>query len=232
MQNLSGKIYRTFSFIRGYGQGVSEDPERTAAHEAGHALIAVLQNRDIDFVTIDMGLHPHMKPYDLIGIWDNVRANGIVRYKTKSTSDNKILPEEQRKKLHNEVLHIVVAGAAAEEVAKPECTAELSGIDLSSAYQNAQELIMPPPIPEPLGLIENITWLHRIKKRETTHSTPEHHKTIDRIIADARDQVKATLITQQKALFAVAGELLDKHIIDGETVRRIVTENLVPAPAA
>jgi cell division protease FtsH len=195
-----------------------EEKKNTAYHESGHALVARFL--------------PGTDPVHKVTIIPRGRALGLTQQ----------LPIDERHTYHREYLNnsiaILLGGRAAEElVLKSQTTG--AGNDLERSTALARKMVCEWGMSERLGPLtfgqkEEQIFLGREFSRhkdysETTAIEIDHE--IKEMVTRNYEKAKSLLEENIEILHAMANELLEREVLDGKEIDRIIEEHRMPPPA-
>ncbi|MCC6132223.1 MAG: ATP-dependent zinc metalloprotease FtsH [Acidobacteria bacterium] len=189
---------------------VMSDKEKrnTAYHEGGHALIAAFEE--------------HADPLHKVTIIPRGRALGVTQQ----------LPLEDKysysKQYVESRLAVMMGGRLAEEICLGDLTTGAAN-DFEQATEMARRMVcewgMSDLGPISFGRGENEVFLGRDWARQADYSEDTAQKIdaeVNRIIHNAYQRGKRTLVDNRAALDAIAAELLERESLDGEEIYAII----------
>jgi len=181
-----------------------KDKEKTAYHEAGHALITKL-----------LKLNSVYK----VSIIPRGRALGVTQIVPE---DNQVSYSSQKAK---DFICMLMAGRAAEDVVYGEYTTGASD-DIKRATDIARRMVTEWGFSESFGPMNLSSPQSQF---EASSISPETQRKVDieisQILKDCYEKTKEILITNEKKLQKITKLLLEKETITGEEVLQIVQEN-------
>jgi cell division protease FtsH len=195
---------------------LDEEKQRLAVHEAGHALVAYSL--------------PNTDPVHKVSIIPRgLSALGYMQQRPEH--DRYMITRSQLESR----LQVMLAGTLAEELLLDDIGTGASN-DLDRATEVARGMVMD----------YGMSRLGRVTYRERTTNpflgidgpSAQHHseqtareidQEVKRIIEEALEQTKRILASRRPALEAITAELLEKEVIDAETLGRII-EQASPQP--
>ena len=189
---------------------ITEDEKRTTAyHEAGHALVAKMI--------------PGTDPLHKVTIIPRGRALGVTMQ--LPTEDRYTFPKEY---LYNNIA-ILMGGRAAEEVVLKRITTG-AGNDIERATDLARKMVCEWGMSEKLGPLsygkkeEEIFLGREIQtRRDFSEATAvEIDQEVKQLVYDNYDRAKKILKDNLKALKAIAEALLEKEVLDGPEIDKIL----------
>jgi cell division protease FtsH len=195
-----------------------EEKKNTAYHESGHALVARFL--------------PGTDPVHKVTIIPRGRALGLTQQ----------LPIDERHTYHREYLHnsisILLGGRAAEElILKSQTTG--AGNDLERSTALARKMVCEWVMSDKLGHLtfgqkEEQIFLGREFSRHKDYSEAtavdiDHE--IKGMVTRNYEKAKSLLEDNIETLHAMANELLEKEVLDGQEIDRIIEEHRAAAPA-
>jgi len=197
---------------------ISEDEKRsTAYHEAGHAVVATLT--------------PGADPIHKVSIIPRGMALGVTQQ----------LPIDERHTYSRKYLlsniTILMGGRVAEELVQGELTTG-AGNDIERATLLARKMVCEWGMSERLGPVtfgqkQEAIFLGRDLARHPDYSEAtarDIDQEVRDIVTGCYERAKDLLVSHLNVLHRVARTLLEKEVIDGAEIKRIV-EELVPSPA-
>ncbi|MBM2827935.1 MAG: ATP-dependent metalloprotease FtsH [Actinobacteria bacterium] len=197
---------------------ISEDEKRsTAYHEGGHAIVATLI--------------PGADPIHKVSIIPRGMALGITQQ----------LPIDERHTYSSEYLKnnitILMGGRVAEELVRGELTTG-AGNDIERATIIARKMVCEWGMSEKMGPVtfgqkQEMIFLGRDISRHKDFSEAtarDIDQEIKEIITSCYERAKSILMSNMNVLHQVAKTLLEKEVIDGADIKRII-EGLVSVPA-
>ncbi len=188
-----------------------EEKKNTAYHEAGHTLVAKLL--------------PNADPVHKVSIIPRGMALGLTQQ----------LPLDERHTYSKDYLltniTVLLGGRAAEEVVLKHMTTG-AGNDLERATEIARKMVCEWGMSERLGPVtfgkkEEQIFLGRELAQHKDYSEKtavEIDMEIKRIVTDCYNKAKGLLLENIDLLHALAGKLLEKEVLDGAEIDRIISE--------
>jgi cell division protease FtsH len=194
-----------------------EEKKSTAYHEAGHAIVA--------------SLIPGADPIHKVSIIPRGMALGITQQ----------LPIDERHTYSREYLKnnitILMGGRVAEELVRGELTTG-AGNDIERSTRLARKMVCEWGMSEKLGPVtfgqrQEMVFLGRDISRQQDYSEAtardiDHE--ITEIVTSCYDRAKSILKGNIQVLHRVARTLLEKEVVDGAEIKRIIDELVTPAP--
>src|ERR1043166_50989 len=186
-----------------------KEKENTAYHEAGHALLLVLL--------------PHTEPLHKVTIIPRGPSLGSTMW----------LPEEDKyTNRQNEVLAslaVAMGGRVAEEIIFGDITNGARG-DIKTATSIARRMVCEWGMSEKLGMVEygeheDYVFLGRelTRNRDYSEATAEEiDREVRRLLDDAYQTAKQTLIANRDKLDAIAKNLLEYETLDGQQIKELM----------
>src|SRR6202035_412129 len=198
-----------------------KEKQNTAYHEAGHALL--------------LELLPHTEPLHKVTIIPRGPSLGSTMW----------LPEEDKyTNRKNELLAslaVKMGGRVAEEITFGDVTNGAAG-DIKMATAEARKMVCEWGMSEKLGMVEygeheDYVFLGRdiSRARDYSEATAEQiDQEVRRLIDDAYQLAKHTLVTNRDHLDAIARALLEYETLDGSQIKEIVEHGRLinPPPGA
>jgi cell division protease FtsH len=193
-----------------------EEKKSTAYHEAGHAIVATLI--------------PGADPIHKVSIIPRGMALGVTQQ----------LPIDERHTYSKEYLKnnitILMGGRVAEELVRGELTTG-AGNDIERATLLARKMVCEWGMSEKLGPVtfgqkQELVFLGRDLARHQDYSEAtarDIDQEVKGIVTSCHDRAKSILDQNLHVLHRVAKTLLEKEVIDGAEIKRIV-EEMVPVP--
>jgi len=192
-----------------------EEKTSTAYHEAGHAIVATLS--------------PGADPIHKVSIIPRGMALGVTQQ----------LPIDERHTYSKEYLlstvTILMGGRVAEELVRGELTTG-AGNDIERATFIVRKMVCEWGMSEKLGPVtfgqkQDLVFLGRDMARQQDYSE-ETARDIDRevrsIVSACYERARDILGTNIHVLHRVAKTLLEKEVVDGAEIKRIIEELVVP----
>ncbi len=195
-----------------------EEKRNTAYHESGHTLVARFL--------------PGTDPVHKVTIIPRGRALGLTQQ----------LPIDERHTYHREYLNnsiaILLGGRAAEEIILKSRTTG-AGNDLERSTNLARKMVCEWGMSEGLGPLafgkkEEQIFLGREFSRHKDYSEAtavEIDHEIKKMVMKNYEKAKSLLEENIETLHAMANELLEREVLDGKEIDRIIEEHRSPAPA-
>ena len=195
-----------------------EEKRNTAYHESGHTLVARFL--------------PGTDPVHKVTIIPRGRALGLTQQ----------LPIDERHTYHREYLNnsiaILLGGRAAEEIILKSRTTG-AGNDLERSTSLARKMVCEWGMSEGLGPLafgkkDEQIFLGREFSRHKDYSEAtavEIDHEIKKMVTRNYEKAKSLLEENIETLHAMANELLEKEVLDGKEIDRIIEEHRSPAPA-
>jgi cell division protease FtsH len=193
-----------------------EEKKSTAYHEAGHAIVATLI--------------PGADPIHKVSIIPRGMALGVTQQ----------LPIDERHTYSKEYLKknitILMGGRVAEELVRGELTTG-AGNDIERATLIARKMVCEWGMSDKLGPVtfgqkQELVFLGRDLARHQDYSEAtarDIDQEVKEIVTSCHDRAKSLLDQNLHVLHRVARTLLEKEVIDGAEIKRIV-EEMVPVP--
>jgi len=194
-----------------------EEKKSTAYHEGGHAIVA--------------SLIPGADPIHKVSIIPRGMALGVTQQ----------LPIDERHTYSREYLKnnitILMGGRVAEELVRGELTTG-AGNDIERATMIARKMVCEWGMSEKLGPVtfgqrQEMIFLGRDISRQQDYSE-DTARNIDQevreIVTSCYDRAKSILKGNLHVLHRVAKTLLEKEVIDGAEIKRIIEELVPPTP--
>ncbi|GAB4371731.1 MAG: ATP-dependent zinc metalloprotease FtsH [Deltaproteobacteria bacterium] len=194
-----------------------EEKTSTAYHEAGHAIVATLT--------------PGADPIHKVSIIPRGMALGLTQQ----------LPIDERHTYSKDYLlttvTILMGGRVAEELVRGELTTG-AGNDIERATFIARKMVCEWGMSDKLGPVtfgqkQDLIFLGRDMARQQDYSE-ETARDIDRevrgIVGNCYDRAREILKTNIHVLHRVAKTLLEKEVVDGAEIQRIIEELVGPPP--
>ncbi len=191
---------------------INEQEKRMIAyHEAGHALVAKLI--------------PGTDPVHKITIIPRGMALGVTQQ----------LPEEDRylqtKEYLLKLITVLLGGRAAEEIVF-KCQTTGAANDLERASDIARKMVCAYGMSEKLGPLsfgkkDELVFLGRdlaISKEYSEKTAQEIDQEVKRIVMECYDEAKYLLEENKKVLDAIADALLEKEVLSGEELDKILSQ--------
>ena len=194
-----------------------EEKKSTAYHEAGHAIVA--------------SLIPGADPIHKVSIIPRGMALGITQQ----------LPIDERHTYSREYLKnnitILMGGRVAEELVRGELTTG-AGNDIERSTRLARKMVCEWGMSEKLGPVtfgqrQEMVFLGRDISRQQDYSEAtarDIDREITEIVTSCYDRAKSILKGNIQVLHRVARTLLEKEVVDGAEIKRIIDELVPPAP--
>jgi len=192
-----------------------EEKTSTAYHEAGHAIVATLS--------------PGADPIHKVSIIPRGMALGVTQQ----------LPIDERHTYSKDYLlstvTILMGGRVAEELVRGELTTG-AGNDIERATFIVRKMVCEWGMSEKLGPVtfgqkQDLVFLGRDMARQQDYSE-ETARDIDRevrgLVSDCYERARDILRTNIHVLHRVAKTLLEKEVVDGAEIKRIIEELAVP----
>jgi cell division protease FtsH len=203
----------------------AEEKQRVAYHEAGHALVACAL--------------PNTHPVHKVSIIP--RGVGALGYVLRRPEEDRYLVTQTELESH---IKVALAGTLAEEIVYGEISNGATS-DLENANHIARNMVKEFGMSR-LGRVHfrdegGAQFLAGSAFGEARKYSEETAREIDievrRILEDATGEVRAILCERRDALEALAQQLIEKEVIDGNELRALLEEHhpgpkLVPASAA
>ncbi len=195
-----------------------EEKKVTAYHESGHTLVARLL--------------PGTDPVHKVTIIPRGRALGLTQQ----------LPIDEKHTYNREYLthtiSILLGGRAAEELVLERLTTG-AGNDLERATDLARRMVCEWGMSDKLGPLtfgkrEEQIFLGREIARHKDYSEEtaiEIDKEVKRVVMESYEQSKTLLREHLDVLHAMAGELLEREVLDGSEIDRIIAQHRTGTPA-
>ena len=186
-----------------------KEKQNTAYHEAGHALL--------------LELLPHTEPLHKVTIIPRGPSLGSTMW----------LPEEDKyTNRKNELLAslaVKMGGRVAEEIVFGDVTTGAAG-DIKMATQMARKMVCEWGMSEKLGMVEygeheDYVFLGRelTRNRDYSEATAEEiDREVRRLLDDAYQTAKQTLIANRDHLDAIAKTLLEYETLDGSQIKELI----------
>jgi cell division protease FtsH len=194
-----------------------DEKQRVAYHEAGHALVACAL--------------PNTDPVHKVSIIP--RGVGVGGYVLRRPEDDRMLATQGELESH---IKVFLGGTIAEELTYREISTGASN-DLERCTQIARNMVRQFGMSR-LGRVcyheqGGPGFLNGAGLREAREYSEQTAREIDtevrRILDEATEEVRSILKSRQKALEAVARQLMDKEVIDGDELRQLL-EQYAPGP--
>ncbi len=195
---------------------ISEHEKRTTAyHEAGHALVAAL--------------HPNADPLHKVTIIPRGLALGVTQQ----------LPEDDRHTFTREYLHgriaVAMGGRLAEEIFLDTRTTG-AGNDLETATELARKMVCEWGMSESMGPLtfgrkEEAIFLGKelAQHKDYSESTAIMiDREVKRIITDCYEAARKIVLENRGALERIANALLEREVLDGEEITRLLKGEELP----
>jgi len=192
-----------------------EEKTSTAYHEAGHAIVATLS--------------PGADPIHKVSIIPRGMALGVTQQ----------LPIDERHTYSKDYLMstvtILMGGRVAEELVRGELTTG-AGNDIERATFIVRKMVCEWGMSEKLGPVtfgqkQDLVFLGRDMARQQDYSE-ETARDIDRevrgLVSGCYERARDILRTNIHVLHRVAKTLLEKEVVDGAEIKRIIEELAVP----
>src|SRR5512145_3028814 len=197
-----------------------EEKRNTAYHEAGHAIVA--------------SLIPGADPIHKVSIIPRGMALGVTQQ----------LPIDERHTYSKDYLKnnitILMGGRVAEELVRGELTTG-AGNDIERATYIARKMVCEWGMSEKLGPVtfgqkQDLIFLGRDMTRHQDYSEAtarDIDQEVKDIVGSCYERAKTLLKTNIHVLHNVAKTLLEKEVVDGPEIKRIIEGSVVPpAPGA
>ena len=190
-----------------------EEKKSTAYHEAGHAIVA--------------SLTPGADPIHKVSIIPRGRALGVTQQ----------LPIDERHTYSREYLKsniaILMGGRVAEELVRGELTTG-AGNDIERATALARKMVCEWGMSDKLGPItfgqkQDAIFLGRDFSRQQDYSEAtarEIDQEVQGIVASCYERAKKILQEHLLVLHAVANNLLEKEVMDGTEIHKLIEEGI------
>jgi cell division protease FtsH len=196
----------------------TEERDRLAYHECGHALLGHLLHKDW--------------PVHAISIVP--RSHGSLGHTAYLPLDERFMPTESE---YRDFLVSTLGGLAAEEIVFDEVSAGAHG-DLRQATQVAKQMVVEYGMSEKLGPISLARERVDVFLGEEIIKSEEHSEElsslVDReirsLLTRAYDRAKELLTKHRKVLDSLANEVLKREVISGEELSDLFMK-LIPEPA-
>jgi cell division protease FtsH len=195
-----------------------EEKRNTAYHESGHALVARFL--------------PGTDPVHKVTIIPRGRALGLTQQ----------LPIDERHTYHREYLNnsiaILLGGRAAEEIVLKSQTTG-AGNDLERSTELARKMVCEWGMSEKLGPLtfgqkKEQIFLGREFSQHKDYSemtAVDIDREIKEMVMRNYEEAKSLLEDNIETLHAMANELLEREVLDGQEIDRIIEEHRASAPA-
>jgi len=194
-----------------------KEKQNTAYHEAGHALL--------------LELLPHTEPLHKVTIIPRGPSLGSTMW----------LPEEDKyTNRKNELLAslaVKMGGRVAEEIVFGDVTTGAAG-DIKMATAMARKMVCEWGMSEKLGMVEygeheDYVFLGRelTRNRDYSEATAEEiDREVRRLLDDAYQTAKQTLIANRDHLDAIAKTLLEYETLDGSQIKELIRHGVLRNP--
>jgi cell division protease FtsH len=195
-----------------------DEKQRVAYHEAGHALVACAL--------------PNTDPVHKVSIIP--RGVGVGGYVLRRPEDDRMLATQGELESH---IKVFLGGTIAEELIYREISTGASN-DLERCTQIARNMVRQFGMSR-LGRVcyhdqggpsfLGAAGMPGAGREHSEQTAREIDLEVHRILDQATEEVRAILQARQKALEAVARQLMDKEVIDGDELRQLL-EQYAPGP--
>jgi cell division protease FtsH len=193
-----------------------DEKQRVAYHEAGHALVACAL--------------PNTDPVHKVSIIP--RGVGVGGYVLRRPEDDRMLATQGELESH---IKVFLGGTIAEEITYREISTGASN-DLERCTGLARSMVRQFGMSR-LGRVcyheqggpGFLSGLRDMGREYSEQTAREIDVEVRRILDEATQEVRSILLARQKALEAVAQQLIEKEVIDGDELRHLL-EQYLPGP--